>query len=446
MFENLTLRLQSVFQKLKGKGTLSPKDVSAAMREIRRALLQADVNLKVVKDFVADVEEKAIGADVLSGLNPGQQVVKIVHQSMIALLGDKVAKLKISSKPPTIIMLVGLQGSGKTTACAKLARLVKQARKYPLLVAGDIYRPAAIDQLEKLGRQLEVEVFSRGKKDPVVTAVSAVDYALQKGWETVIVDTAGRLHIDEELMQELKAMKKKLCPTEIMLVADAMTGQDAVNMASSFNEQLEIDSVFLTKMDCDARGGAALSIRSVTGKPIKFIGVGEKLDNIEQFHPDRMASRILGMGDVLTIIEKAEKAISKKEAEELERKLRRDEFTLEDFMGTIKQLKSMGPLEQLMDMIPGMSRMKAMKNFEFDESEIGRVEAIINSMTKEERVNTSVLNGSRRRRIASGSGTSIQDVNSLLKQFAQVKKMMKQMTGKRGRRVPLGGGFKLLGG
>ncbi|RLC47290.1 MAG: signal recognition particle protein [Candidatus Coatesbacteria bacterium] len=443
MFESLTLKLQSVFQKLRGRGTLSKKDVSLAMREIRRALLQADVNFKVVKDFVAEVEQDAIGSDILSGLNPGQQVVKLVHQHLIGLLGEKVAKLKVASKPPTIIMLVGLQGSGKTTACAKLARLIKQAHRFPLLVAADIYRPAAIDQLEKLGRQLEIEVFSRGKQDPVKTAQEAVHYARQKGWDTIIIDTAGRLHIDEALMRELKQMKKKVQPTEILLIADAMTGQDAVNIASSFDEQIGIDGVILTKMDGDARGGAAISIRAVTGKPIKFIGTGEKLEMIEQFHPDRMASRILGMGDVLTFIEKAEQAMSRKEAEELERKIRRDDFTLEDFMGSLKQLKRMGPLEQLLDMIPGMGKLKALKNFEFDENEIKRVEAIIGSMTKEERVNSSILNGSRRRRIALGSGTRIQDVNALLKQFGQVRKMMKQMKGRKG---SLPAGFKFLGG
>ncbi len=445
MFESLTLRLQSVFQKLKGKGTLSKKDVSHAMREIRRALLQADVNYMVVKDFVSAVEQEAIGSDILSGLNPGHQVVRLVNQNLIKLLGEKVAKLKVASKPPTIMMLVGLQGSGKTTACAKLARLIKQAHKFPLLVAADIYRPAAIDQLEKLGKNLEVEVFSQGKQDPVKTAVQAVDYARQKGWDTVIIDTAGRLHIDEELMRELKRMKKKVEPTEILLVADAMTGQDAVNIASSFDEQVGIDGVILTKMDGDARGGAALSIRAVTGKPIKLIGIGEKLEMIEQFHPDRMASRILGMGDVLTFIEKAEKAMSKEQAEELERKLRRDEFTLEDFMGSIKQLKKMGPLDQLIDMIPGMGKLKILKNFEFDESEIKRVEAIISSMTKEERVNSAILNGSRRRRIARGSGTHVQDVNTLLRQFAQVRKMMKQMKG-RGRRGAVPGGLRFFGG
>jgi len=443
MFESLTLRLQSVFQKLRGRGTLSKKDVSLAMREIQRALLQADVNFKVVKDFVTQVEQAAIGSDILSGLDPGQQVVKLVHQNLISLLGEKVAKLKVASKPPTVMMLVGLQGSGKTTACAKLARLIKQAHRFPLMVAADIYRPAAIDQLEKLGRQLEVEVFSRGKQDPVKTAQEAVHYGRQKGWDTIIIDTAGRLHIDKELMRELKQMKKKVQPTEILLIADAMTGQDAVNIASSFDEQLGIDGVVLTKMEGDARGGAALSIRAVTGKPIKFVGLGEKLEMIEQFHPDRMASRILGMGDVLTFIEKAEKAMSKKEAEELERKLRRDDFTLEDFMGSLKQLKKMGPLEQLMDMIPGMGRLKALKNFEFDESEIVKVEAIISSMTTEERVNSSVLNGSRRRRIALGSGTRIQDVNSLLKQFAQVRKMMKQMKGRKG---GLPSGLRFFGG
>jgi len=445
MFESLTLRLQSVFAKLKGKGTLSQKDVSLAMREIRRALLQADVNYRVVKDFVAAVEEEALGTDILSGLNPGQQVVKLVNQNLIKLLGEKVAKLKVASKPPTIIMLVGLQGSGKTTACAKLARLVKQAHKFPLLVCADIYRPAAIDQLEKLGKKLEIEVFSRGKQDPVKTAAQAVDYARQKGWDTVIIDTAGRHHIDEELMRELAQMKRKVEPTEILLIADAMTGQDAVNIASSFDEQLGIDGVILTKMDGDARGGAALSIRAVTGKAIKFVGIGEKLEMIEQFHPDRMASRILGMGDVLTFIEKAEHAMSKEQAEELERKLRRDEFTLEDFMGSIKQIKKMGPLDQLIDMIPGMGKLKVMKNFEFDETEIKRVEAIISSMTREERVNSAILNGSRRRRIARGSGARVEDVNALLRQFAQVKRMMKQMKGRGGRGV-FPGGLRFPGG
>ncbi|MCD6328494.1 signal recognition particle protein [bacterium] len=433
MFDSLSLRLQSVFRKLKSKGTLSSKDVSVAMREVRRALLEADVNYKVVKDFVAGAQERAIGSGILSGLNPGQQVVKVVHDDLVRLLGEKVAKLKVASNPPTIIMLVGLQGSGKTTACAKLARLVKMAHKYPIMVAGDIYRPAAIDQLEKLGRTLEIEVFSRGKKDPVATCDQAVKYAKKKGWDTVLIDTAGRLHIDDVLMQELRSIKKKVNPTEILLVSDAMTGQDAVNIASSFDEKLGIDGVILTKMDGDSRGGAALSIRAVTGKPIKLIGTGEKLEMIEQFHPDRMASRILGMGDVLTLIEKAEKAMSKKEAEELEKKLRRDEFTLDDFLNTIKQLRNMGPLEQLLEMIPGMGKLKALKNFEFDESEVGRVEAIISSMTKQERVNHAILNGSRRRRVAGGSGTSVQEVNALMKQFAQVRKMMKQMKSRGGK-------------
>jgi len=446
MFENLTVRLESVFRRLRGRGTLSAKEVSAAMRQIRRALLEADVNYKVAKEFVEKVGQEAIGTDVLSGLNPGQQVVKIVHQQLISLLGSKLAKLKVASKPPTVIMLVGLQGCGKTTACARLARLVKLAHRFPLLVAADIYRPAAIEQLEKLGKKIEVEVFSRGKRDPVSTCVQAVQYARQKGWDTVIIDTAGRLHIDEVLMNELEAIRKKVKPTEILLVADGMTGQDAVNIASAFDERLGIDGVILTKMDGDARGGAALSIRAVTGKPIKFITTGEKLEMIEQFHPDRMASRILGMGDVLTLIERAEQAFSQKEAKKLEAKLRREDFTLEDFLTTIKQLKGMGPLEHLLDMIPGMTRFKALKNFEFDESQIKRAEAIINSMTKQERVNHAIINGSRRRRIASGSGTSVHEVNMLLKQFGQVKKMIRHMTGRGGHKMKFTGPLRFLGG
>ena len=428
-FENIAERLQSVFKNLRGKGKLSEKDVREAMREVRLALLEADVNYRVVKDFINKVTERAIGSEVLQSLTPGQQVIKIVHDEMTQLMGGSQSKLNMAVKPPTVVMMVGLQGSGKTTTSAKLARNLKKQGRSPLLAACDIYRPAAIKQLQVLGEQLEISVFSLGdKQNPVDIAHGAIKFAERNGNDLVIIDTAGRLHIDEELMAELEQIKANCHPHEILLVVDAMTGQDAVNVAESFNQKLGIDGVVLTKLDGDTRGGAALSVKAVTGAPIKFAGVGEKLDALECFYPERMASRILGMGDVLTLIEKAQATVDLKSAQELERKMRANEFTLEDFLEQIQQMRKMGPLQQFMDMIPGMGNVKGLQGAEIDEKEIYHVEAIIRSMTLEERCKPEMINGSRRKRIAVGSGTSLQDVNKTLKQFAQMKKMMKQLT------------------
>ena len=439
-FEGLTAKLTAAFKKLRGKGRLSESDIKDAMREIRLALLEADVSYKVVKDFIKSVSERCVGRDVLESLTPAQMIVKIVNEELIALMGSENQRITISPKPPTVVMLVGLQGAGKTTNGAKLAGLFKKQGKRPLLVACDIYRPAAIKQLEVVGGQLDIPVFQMGQEDPVKIAKAAIRHAQQHGNDIVFLDTAGRLHVDEALMNELKSIKAEVQPSEILLVVDAMTGQDAVNAAQSFNEWLDIDGVMLTKLDGDARGGAALSVKAVTGKPIKFIGTGEKLDMIEPFHPERMASRILGMGDVLTLIEKAEQAIDQKKAAELEQRLRQNKFTLKDFYDQLVQLKSMGSMQDILGMLPGMG---AMKDVKVDESALSRVEAIILSMTPYERENPMCLNSSRKRRIALGCGQKVEDINRLLKQFDQMQQMMKQMNGKGGKRKLFGkmGGF-----
>lgn len=428
-FESLGEKLQGIFKKIKSKGKISEKDLKDALREVRMALLEADVNYKVVKEFINKINEQAVGKEVLESLTPGQQIIKIVNDELTQLMGGTQSKLNIASKPPTIIMMVGLQGSGKTTTTGKLARLLKKQGRRPLLVACDIYRPAAIKQLQVLGEQVEVPVFSLGDKaKPVDIAKGAINHGTLHGNDIILIDTAGRLHIDEALMDELSEIKEKINPTEILLVVDSMTGQDAVNVAEKFNELLDITGVVLTKLDGDTRGGAALSVKAVTGKPIKFAGMGEKLDALEPFHPERMASRILGMGDVLTLIEKAQETFDAKKAKEMQEKLKKAEFTLEDFLSQMEQMKSMGPLDQMMDMIPGINKAK-LKGMEFDEKEFVKAQAIIQSMTKEERKNPNIINGSRRKRIARGSGTSVVDVNRLIKQFDQAQKMMKQLSG-----------------
>ncbi|MCT4585100.1 MAG: signal recognition particle protein [Peptostreptococcaceae bacterium] len=430
IFEGLAEKLQNTMSKLKGKGKLTEKDVKDAMREVKLALLEADVNFKVVKDFVNKVKERSIGQEVMESLTPGQHVIKIVREELTALMGDVQSKISFSKKSPTVIMLVGLQGAGKTTTAGKLANYIrKQHSKKPLLVACDIYRPAAIKQLQVVGKSLNIPVFTKGdKENPVDIARESLDFAKENNNDLVIIDTAGRLHIDENLMDELKNIKSNVRPNEILLVIDSMTGQDAVNVSSSFNEALGIDGVILTKLDGDTRGGAALSVRAVTNKPIKFLGMGEKLDDLEAFHPDRMASRILGMGDVLSLIEKAQDAIDEKQAKEMEERIRKQEFSFEDFLSQLEQIKKLGPLNKIMEMIPGLSGMKQMKDINFDDKEIVRIQAIIQSMTKEERRKPSILNASRKRRIAKGSGTTVAQLNRLLKQFEQTKKMMKQFT------------------
>lgn len=426
MFESLSDKLNNAFKKFRNKGKLTPEDVKVGMREIKLALLEADVNFKVVKSFVNTVSERAVGAEVLESLLPAQQIVKIVNEELINLMGGTQSKLTISSAPPTVIMMVGLQGAGKTTHAGKLAGLYKKQGKHPLLVACDIYRPAAIKQLQIVGEKLDIPVFTMGDKvSPVTIAKEGVAYAKQKGYDMVFIDTAGRLHIDEELMAELKAIKAETKPTEILLTVDAMIGQDAVNVAETFNELLDITGVVLTKLDGDTRGGAALSIKHVTGKPIKFIGTGEKLDTIESFHPERMASRILGMGDVLTLIEKAQTAYDEKQSAELEKKIRQQKFTLDDFLEQFQQLRNMGGVEQMLGMMPGGA---AMKDVKIDEKAMAHMEAIIRSMTMKERVNPEIINSSRKQRIAKGSGTSVEEVNKLLRQFEQMKKMMKQFS------------------
>ena len=431
MFQSLMDKMASAFQSFKNKGKLTPADVKAGMRQIKLALLEADVNFKVVKEFVARVSERAVGQEVLESLLPHQHIVKIVREELIAIMGETNEKLTISPKPPTVVMMCGLQGSGKTTHSAKLAKLMKKQGKRPLLVACDVYRPAAITQLKVVGAQVETPVFAlEDTKDAVRIAREGVKYAENNAHDLVILDTAGRLHIDEELMGELSEIKKTVNPTEILLVVDSMTGQDAVNVAESFNHLLDITGVILTKLDGDTRGGAALSVRYVTGKPIKFIGVGEKLDQIEPFHPDRMASRIIGMGDVLTLIDRAEEAFDEKKAKELEQKLRQNSFTLEDYMDQFEQLKKMGSLEQLMGMIPGMNS-GAMKDAKIDERQIDRTRAIIQSMTPRERQKPDLINASRKRRIAAGCGQTVEEVNRLLRQFEAVNKMMKQFSGKK---------------
>ena len=441
MFQNLTEKLANAFKKFRNKGKLTEADVKEGMREVKLALLEADVNFKVVKDFVKSVTERAVGAEVLESLLPAQHIVKIVNEELIALMGGEAPKININPKPPTVVMMVGLQGAGKTTHAAKIANMYKQKSKSPLLVACDVYRPAAIDQLKIVGESVGIPVFSLGAKiSPVEIAKAGVEHAKKNGHDMVFIDTAGRLHIDEELMTELVNIKSCVEPSEILLVVDAMTGQDAVNVAKSFNDLLDVTGVVLTKMDGDTRGGAALSVKYITGKPIKFIGTGEKLDAIELFHPDRMASRILGMGDILSLIEKAEQAYDEKTAKEMEKKLREQTFTLEDFLDQMRQLKKMGNLEQLLSMMPGVNA-GALNNAQIDENQMARIEAIILSMTKDERVKPEMINGSRRKRIANGSGTSVEDVNRLLKQFEQMKKMMKQFSGKNmkkmlGRKLP----------
>ena len=454
-FESLSEKLNAAFKKLRGKGRLSPADVKDAMREVRMALLEADVSYKVVKDFVKNVTEKATGADVLEALSPAQMIVKIVNQELCELMGGQNQKLNISSKLPSVVMLVGLQGAGKTTNGAKLAGYMKKQGKRPLLAACDIYRPAAIKQLETVGAQLDVPVFQMGQTNPVDIAKAAIEHAKKHGNDIVFLDTAGRLHIDAELMDELKNIKAAVEPAEILLVVDAMTGQDAVNAANAFDEALGITGVMLSKLDGDARGGAALSIRAATGKPIKFIGTGEKLDMIEPFHPDRMASRILGMGDMLTLIEKAEQSFDQKKALEAAERLKSNRFTLSDYLDQMAQLKNMGDLESIMGMIPGMDS-KALKGAKIDEKAMARQEAIILSMTQAERNNPLILNSSRKKRIAAGSGTSVVDVNRLLKQFEAVQQLTKQFSGKNMKKLQkkmgrmgglggMGGGFPGLG-
>ncbi|MHB8793549.1 MAG: signal recognition particle protein [Thermoleophilia bacterium] len=447
MFDTLSEKLQSVLGGLKGQGHLTEDDINKAMREIRLALLEADVNFKVVKQFVAAVKERAMGAEVLESLTPGQQVVKIVHEELGNLMGAASTKLTFSPRPPTIVLMVGLQGSGKTTACGKLARFLKAQGKQVEMVACDIYRPAAVDQLKMLGSQLEVPVFSiEGSEDAVEIAIRGVEDAAGAGRDVVIIDTAGRLHIDEKLMQELVSIRSEVKPHNILLVLDAMTGQDAVNVAEEFMQQVNFDGVVLTKLDGDARGGAALSVKAVTGKPIKFASTGEKLDSFDYFHPERMAGRILGMGDMLTLIEKAQEQVDEKKARELEQKLRKAQFTFDDFLDQMQSMRKMGPLAGMLAMIPGVP--KALKNQQIDERELDRVEAIIRSMTLEERRLPEIINGSRRKRIASGSGTSVQAVNQLISRFKQMQKMMKQLaSGKGGKGMPnippemLKGGF-----
>ena len=439
MFESLGEKLSNAFKRFRNKGKLTEADVKAGMREIKLALLEADVNFKVVRDFIKIVSERAVGAEVLESLLPAQQVVKIVNEELTKLMGGTQSKLIIAPKPPTVIMMVGLQGAGKTTHAGKLAGLYKKQGKHPLLVAGDVYRPAAIKQLEVVGEKLGIPVFSLGDKvSPVEIAKQSVKFAEKKGCDMVFIDTAGRLQIDEALMDELKNIKKAVNPTEILLTVDAMIGQESVNVAETFNDLLDITGVILTKLDGETRGGAALSIRYVTGKPIKFVGTGEKLDTIEPFYPDRMASRILGMGDVLTLIDKAQAAFDEKQAAALEEKIRKQTFTLDDYLAQMAQLRKMGNIEQLLGMMPGMNR-NALKDVKVDEKDLARTEAIIHSMTLRERTFPEIINASRKKRIAQGSGTSVEAVNKLLKQFDQMLKMMKQFSdmgkGKQGRRM-----------
>jgi signal recognition particle subunit SRP54 len=431
MFENLTEKLQKVFRDLRGHGKLTPENIEAALREVRLALLEADVNYRVVKDFIATIAERAVGKDVLESLTPGQQVIKIVHQELVEVLGGQTEQLKLDGRQPVVIMLAGLQGSGKTTTAAKLAKMLKSRGRRPYLVPADVYRPAAIDQLSILGESIGVPVHpSETSQNPVVICRNAMIAATEKDLDTLIIDTAGRLHIDQELMEELRQINAQIEPAEILFVADAMTGQDAVTVAEKFKNDLDLTGVVLTKMEGDARGGAALSIKKVTARPIKFVGMGEAMDALEVFHPDRLASRILGMGDVLSLIEKAEAVVDKKKAEKLAKKIQKSEFSLEDFRDQIQQIKKMGSLEQIMGMIPGLNKMKQVQNMpKPDDRELVRTEAIINSMTPVERRNYQILNASRRQRIASGSGTSVQDVNRVIKSYAQMLKMMKKMKG-----------------
>ena len=443
-FEGLSEKLSSVFKRLKGRGKLTEADVKEAMREVRLALLEADVNYKVVKDFVAKVTERAVGEDVLQSLTPGQQVIKIVNDELVALMGDGTARIEFPSKPPCIVMMCGLQGSGKTTHAAKLAKYFKDMGKRPLLVACDVYRPAAIDQLCVVGKKADVKVFEMGQINPVTIAKEAVSHAKDHGNDVVILDTAGRLHIDEALMNELKAIKAETSPNEIMLVVDAMTGQDAVNVAKAFDDALGIDSVLMSKLDSDTRGGAALSVLAVTGKPIKFVGTGEKLEDFEPFHPDRMASRILGMGDMLTLIERAQSTFDEQNSQKLAERIKENSFDMNDLLDQMKQIQKMGPIKQILGMLPGVGNK--LDDVDVDDSQVKRIEAIILSMTPAERAKPSLINPPRKRRIAAGSGNTVADVNRLLKQFEEMQKMMKQLgiMGKNGKgkknkfRVPMG--------
>jgi len=428
LFESLSGKLQETIKKLRGQGRVTEKDIKDMMREIKLALLEADVNFKVVKDFINKVSEKSMGQEVLESLTPGQQIIKIVNDELIELMGSGQSKITFSSRPPTVIMLVGLQGAGKTTTAGKLSSLLRKQGKNPILVACDVYRPAAIKQLQVLGNQLSIPVFSiESSQKPVEIAKAAIEFAISKQHDLVIIDTAGRLHINDELMDELKNIKSSVKPHEILLIVDSMTGQDAVNVAESFNEKLGIDGIILTKLDGDTRGGAAISVKAVTGKPIKFACVGEKLNDIEPFFPDRMASRILGMGDVLSLIEKAQESFDEKKAIELQKKMRTMQFTLEDFLEQLQQVKKMGPLNQVLGMLPGINS-KALENVDIDEKKMDRNEAIIKSMTKKERYDPAILNGSRRKRIANGSGTTVQEVNKILKDFEEMKKLFKTMS------------------
>ena len=432
MFEELSRKLDSVFKKIKGQGKLSEDNIKEALRDVRRVLLEADVNFRVAKNFIQAVQEKAVGQEVVRSVTPGQQVVKIVYDELSSLMGQSAADLHFSNIPPTIFMIVGLQGSGKTTFVGKLAKQLKSKGHTPLMVAADIYRPAAVKQLQTIGKQLAIPVFFEENTNPVELSKKAISFSRQNGQDIVILDTAGRLHIDQAMMDELVEIKKTVSPNEILFVADGMTGQDAVKAAEEFKLQLEFNGVVLTKMDGDARGGAALSIKAVTGKPILFFGTGEKFDALEIFHPDRMASRILGMGDIVSLVEKAQATIDQEQAEKIEKKIRRQEFTLEDFLDQMHQIKKMGPLEQIIGMIPGLGN-SPLGNVQVDEHEMVKIEAIINSMTRDERRRPNIMNGSRRKRVARGSGTSVQDVNRLLNQFSQMQKMMRRF-GKMGKR------------
>ncbi len=426
MFDDLTLKLESVFKKLRGFGKISETNIADSMREVRRVLLDSDVNYKVVKQFAEDVQKRALGQEVIASINPGQLIIKIIHDELVKLLGETRQDIKYAVMPPTVIMVAGLQGSGKTTFCAKLANHLKRKGNFPMLAAADIYRPAAIDQLLMLGKQIDIPVHYDRNKNAVEIAVDSIDHARKSARDVVIVDTAGRLHIDNEMMKEVETIKSRVNPNEILFVVDSMTGQDAVNTAKAFHDRLNFDGVVITKLDGDTRGGAALSIRSVVNKPIKFVGVGEKLDALEPFHPDRMASRILGMGDIVTFVEKAQLEYDQDKAQKLEERLRKSQFTLEDFLEQLQEVKKMGPISQVLNMIPGLNKLPA--NAEIDNKSLVRVEAIIHSMTKNERSNPNLINGTRRRRIANGSGTSVQEVNRVMKQFFEMQKMMKMFS------------------
>ena len=433
MFDELSRKLEGVLKKLRGQGKISEANIAETLREVRRVLLDADVNFKVARQFIEDVRAKALGQEVLQSITPGQLIVRIIHEELIALLGASTSEIAQAALPPTVVLVAGLQGSGKTTFSAKLARHLKEQGRYPLLAAADVYRPAAVDQLVMLGSQIGIPVYrAAGGESPVEIAAAAVEHARKSARDVVIIDTAGRLHVDEQMMNEVEAIKSAVTPHEILFVVDAMTGQDAVNTARAFNERLDFDGAVLTKMDGDARGGAAISLRATVGKPIKFISTGEKLDALEKFHPDRLASRILGMGDVVTLVEKAQQQFDHEKAAKLEARLRKSQFTLEDFLEQLQEVKKIGPLSQVLGMLPGMNRLPAGANV--DDSALGRIEAIIHSMTREERQKPAIINGSRRKRIASGSGTSVQDVNRLMKQYEQMQKMMRTL-GKGGGRA-----------